>query len=28
VGFVEFVLTPEHETSCDPETTAKQDFDY
>ena len=25
---VEFVLAPQHETSCDPETTAKEDFDY
>jgi len=26
--FVEFVLAPQHETSCDPETTTKEDFDY
>jgi len=26
--FVEFVLAPQHETSFDPETTAKEDFDY
>jgi len=25
---VEFVLAPQHETSCDPEITAKEDFDY
>jgi len=25
---VEFVLTPQHETSYDPETTTKEDFDY
>ena len=25
---VEFVLAPQHETSCDPETTAKEDFAY
>jgi len=25
---VEFVLAPQHETSCDPETTTKEDFDY
>jgi len=25
---VEFVLDPQHETSCDPETTTKEDFDY
>jgi len=24
---VEFVLAPQHETSCDPETTTKEDFD-
>ena len=28
IGLVEFVLAPQHETSCDPETTAKEDFDY
>jgi len=25
---VEFVLAPQYETSCDPETTTKEDFDY
>jgi len=25
---VEFVLAPQHETSCDPETTTKEHFDY
>ena len=25
---VEFVLAPQHETSCDPETTTKEDFNY
>ena len=25
---VEFILAPQHETSCDPETTTKEDFDY
>ena len=25
---VEFVFAPQHETSCDPETTTKEDFDY
>jgi len=25
---VEFVLAPQHETFCDPETTTKEDFDY
>jgi len=25
---VEFGLAPQHETSCDPETTTKEDFDY
>jgi len=25
---VEFVLAPQHRTSCDPETTTKEDFDY
>jgi len=25
---VEFVLAPQHETSYDPETTTKEDFDY
>jgi len=24
----EFVLSPQHETSCDPETTTIEDFDY
>jgi len=28
VRCVEFVLAPQHETSCDPETTTKKDFDY
>jgi len=28
VTAVEFVLAPQHETSCDPETTVKEDFDY
>jgi len=28
VATVEFVLAPQHETSCDPETTTKEDFDY
>ena len=28
IDLVEFVLAPQHETSCDPETTAKEDFDY
>jgi len=27
-GFVKFVLDPQHVTSCDPETTTKEDFDY
>ena len=27
-AYVEFVLAPQHETSCDPETTAKEDFAY
>ena len=25
---VEFVMAPQHRTSCDPETTTKEDFDY
>jgi len=25
---VEFVFAPQHETSCDPETTTKEDFGY
>jgi len=25
---VEFVLAPQHGTSCDPKTTTKEDFDY
>ena len=25
---VEFVLAPQHETSCDSEITTKEDFDY
>jgi len=25
---VEFVLAHQHETSCNPETTTKEDFDY
>jgi len=25
---VEFVLAPQHQTSSDPETTTKEDFDY
>jgi len=25
---VEFVLAPQHETSYDPETPTKEDFDY
>jgi len=25
---VDFVLAPQHETYCDPETTTKEDFDY
>jgi len=25
---VEFVLAPQHVTSCYPETTTKEDFDY
>jgi len=28
VRFVEFVLAPQHETSYDPETATKEDFDY
>jgi len=28
VSYVEFVLAPQHETPCDPETTTKEDFDY
>ena len=27
-GCVEFALAPQHETSCDSETTTKEDFDY
>ena len=26
--YVEFVLAPQHETSCNPEITTKEDFDY
>jgi len=25
---VEFVFAPQHETSCDPGATTKEDFDY
>jgi len=28
VSSVEFVLAPQHETSCNPETTTKEDFEY
>ena len=28
IGCVEFVLAPQHETSCDSEITTKEDFDY
>jgi len=27
-GGVEFVFSPQHETSCDPETTTKGDADH
>ena len=27
-AFVEFVFSPQHETSCDPETTTKEDADH
>jgi len=28
IAAVEFVLAPQHETSCDPETSTKEAFDY
>jgi len=28
VIFAEFVLAPQHETSCDSEITTKEDFDH
>jgi len=28
LAYVEFVLAPQHRTSCDPEITTKEDFDY
>ena len=28
VARVEFVLAPQHRTSCDPETTTKEELDY
>jgi len=27
-SYVEFVLAPQHETSCDSEIIKKEDFDY
>jgi len=28
IASVEFVLAPQHRTSCDPEITTKEDLDY
>jgi len=28
VSTVEFILAPQHKTSCNPEITTKEDFDY